>query len=88
MDAPSLLAELDALDTSDPLAVRRFNSLALAYLWKSHPVVLAGVGFVTVRLPWPDGPYIHTYTRFPQLHKLRNIRARIIVRALELGEPI
>lgn len=88
IDAAALLALFDELDRGDPIAVRHFNSLALGYLWKQQPVVLSGAGFVTVRLPWSDGPHIHTMTRFPPLHKLPNIRARIRVRALELGERI
>ena len=88
LDGAALLALLDRLDRADGMAVRRFNSLALGYLWKQQPVVLSGAGFVTVRLPWPDGPHLHTITRFPPLHKLANIRARIRVRALERGERI
>ena len=59
----ALLKMLDTLDPADAVAVRRFNSLAFAYIWKQQPVVLSGDGFVTVRLPWPDGPHLHTVTR-------------------------
>lgn len=88
IDAAALLILLDDLDRGDPIAVRQFDSVALGYLWKQQPVVLSGVGFVTVRLPWPDGPHLHTMTRFPPLHKLPDIRTRIMVRALERGERV
>jgi len=87
LKARTLLTLLDRLDPSDRKAALRFDSLALAYLSR-RPVIIYGIGFVMVRTPWPGEDSISVGTRFPQFHRLKNTRARLILKALERGEPI
>lgn len=81
LKARTLLTLLDRLDHSDARAVWRFNSLAHAQL-TSYPVIMSGVGFVAVRLPWPGEDGYKTVTRFQPYHRTPHYRRRLIVKAL------
>ena len=87
LKAQTLLTLLERLDPADRKAALRFDSLAFAYLGH-QPVIMFGVGFVTVRTHWPGAEGVHTNTRFPQFHRLKTTRARLMVKALERGEAL
>ncbi|MGE7416166.1 hypothetical protein [Methylobacterium tarhaniae] len=87
LKARTLLTLLDRLDRTDRRAALRFDSLAYSLLSRS-PVIMWGAGFVTIRTGWRGEGSLKTLTRFPQFHKLANTRARLMLKALELGEPL
>lgn len=78
--ARDLLDRLAALDMNDPLAVDRFNRAAFLYVRPFD----APRGSPYLLIEAPEGWTLQP--RAPEMHRLPDLRSRIVVAGLERGE--